>query len=145
MISAGAVAKEGIARKIGDRNSDSPKRIAVVTDVRPVLPPSDTPDALSTNVVVVDVPRTAPAVVAIASARSASLIRGSFPSLSSISALVAHPIKVPSVSKMSTKRNAHTIATKSNARRLEKSALKHCPKTEEIAPRLKLLHAGIRE
>ena len=56
MISAGAVAKEGIARKIGDRNSDSPKRIAVVTDVRPVLPPSDTPDALSTNVVVVDVP-----------------------------------------------------------------------------------------
>ena len=65
-------------------------RIAVVTDVRPVLPPSDTPDALSTNVVVVDVPRTAPAVVAIASARSAPLIRGSFPSLSSISALEEH-------------------------------------------------------
>ena len=56
MTSAGAVAKDGMARKIGDRNSDSPKRIAVVTDVSPVLPPSDTPDALSTNVVVVDVP-----------------------------------------------------------------------------------------
>ena len=50
------MANDGIARKIGDRNSDSPKRIAVVTDVSPVLPPSDTPDALSTNVVVVDVP-----------------------------------------------------------------------------------------
>ena len=53
---AGAVAKDGIARKIGDKNRDNPKRIAVVTAVRPVLPPSDTPDALSTNVVVVDVP-----------------------------------------------------------------------------------------
>ena len=31
MIRAGAVANDGIARKIGDRNSDSPKRIAVVT------------------------------------------------------------------------------------------------------------------
>ena len=43
------MANDGIARKIGDRNSDSPKRIAVVTDVSPVLPPSDTPDALSTK------------------------------------------------------------------------------------------------
>ena len=61
MTSAGAVAKDGMARKIGDRNSDSPKRIAVVTAVSPVLPPSVTPDALSTKVVVVEVPRTAPA------------------------------------------------------------------------------------
>ena len=60
MIRAGAVAKEGMARKIGDRNRDSPKKIAATTDVRPVLPPSATPDALSTNVVVVDVPNTAP-------------------------------------------------------------------------------------
>ena len=37
-----AVAKDGIARKIGDRNSASPNRIAVVTDVSPVLPPSVT-------------------------------------------------------------------------------------------------------
>lgn len=64
MINAGAVANDGIARKIGDRNNARPNRIAVVTAVRPVLPPSDTPEALSTNVVVVDVPRTAPAVVA---------------------------------------------------------------------------------
>ena len=67
MIRAGAVANDGIARKIGDRSSDNPKRIAVVTAVSPVLPPSVTPEALSTNVVVVDVPSTAPAVVAIAS------------------------------------------------------------------------------
>ena len=55
MISAGAVAKDGIARKIGDRNRDRPNKIAVVTAVSPVLPPSDTPEALSTKVVVVDV------------------------------------------------------------------------------------------
>ena len=61
---AGAVAKDGIARKIGDKNRDNPKRIAVVTAVRPVLPPSDTPEALSTKVVVVEVPRIAPKVVA---------------------------------------------------------------------------------
>ena len=71
---AGAVAKDGIARKIGDKNRDNPKRIAVVTAVRPVLPPSDTPEALSTKVVVVEVPRIAPTVVATASARSAPLI-----------------------------------------------------------------------
>ena len=123
MISAGAVAKEGIARKIGDRNSDSPKRIAVVTDVRPVLPPSDTPDALSTKVVVVDVPRTAPAVVAIASARSAPLIRGSFPSLSSISALEETPTSVPIVSKRSTNKNANKITMKSSEKIPLKSSL----------------------
>ena len=65
---AGAVAKDGIARKIGDKNRDNPKRIAVV------LHPSDTPEALSTKVVVVEVPRIAPTVVATASARSAPLI-----------------------------------------------------------------------
>ena len=59
-IRAGAVAKDGIARKIGDRNRDSANRIAATTAVKPVLPPSATPDALSTKVVVVEVPRTAP-------------------------------------------------------------------------------------
>ena len=63
-IKAGAVANDGIARKIGDRNNDNPNKMAVVAEVSPVLPPSDTPDALSTNVVVVVVPRTAPTVVA---------------------------------------------------------------------------------
>ena len=47
------MAKDGIARKIGDRNRDRPNKMAVVTAVSPVLPPSDTPEALSTKVVVV--------------------------------------------------------------------------------------------
>ena len=59
--------------------------------VRPVLPPSDTPEALSTKVVVVEVPRAAPAVVATASASSAPLIRGSFPFSSSMPAFADTP------------------------------------------------------
>ena len=106
------MANDGIARKIGDRNSDSPKRIAVVTDVSPVLPPSDTPDALSTNVVVVDVPITAPTVVATASAISAPLILGSFPFSSSMSAFADTPISVPIVSNKSTNRNANKMTIK---------------------------------
>ena len=62
-----------MARKIGDNSRDRPNSTAVVIDVRPVLPPSDTPEALSTNVVVVDTPRTAPAVVPTASASNAPL------------------------------------------------------------------------
>ena len=112
MTSAGAVAKDGMARKIGDRNSDSPKRIAVVTAVSPVLPPSVTPDALSTKVVVVEVPRTAPAVVATASAINAPLICGSFPSSSSMFALEDTPIRVPIVSNISTNRKANTTTIK---------------------------------
>ena len=62
MISAGAVAKDGIARKIGDRNRDSPKRMAATREVSPVRPPSATPEALSTKVVTVEVPHIAPTV-----------------------------------------------------------------------------------
>ena len=69
-----------MARKIGESNNDAPNKTAVVTAVNPVLPPSETPEALSTKVVTVDVPSTAPAVVATASAISAPLIFGSFPS-----------------------------------------------------------------
>ena len=39
MTRAGAVANDGMARKIGERNSDSRKRMAVVMPVRPVRPP----------------------------------------------------------------------------------------------------------
>ena len=46
----------------------------VTTEARPVLAPAPTPAELSTKVVVVEVPNTAPAVVAIASARSACLM-----------------------------------------------------------------------
>ena len=43
--------------------------------VRPVRPPSATPEALSTKVVVVEVPNTAPTEVAIASESSAPRMR----------------------------------------------------------------------
>ena len=69
--------REGrMARKIGDNSRDSANSTAVVMEVRPVRPPSDTPEALSTKVVVVETPRTAPAVVPTASASNAPLIRG---------------------------------------------------------------------
>ena len=74
MISAGAVAKEGIARKIGERRRESANRIPEVRAVRPVRPPSATPEALSTKVVTVEVPHMAPTVVPTASESSAPLI-----------------------------------------------------------------------
>lgn len=67
IISAGAVANEGIAVKIGASNIEIKNNAAVVIEVRPVLPPAATPADDSTNVVVVEVPSTAPAVVAIES------------------------------------------------------------------------------
>ena len=57
MIRAGAVAKDGIARKIGDNSSDN-QRMAAIREVSPVRPPSATPEALSTKVVTVEVPHT---------------------------------------------------------------------------------------
>ena len=48
MISAGAVAKDGIARKIGERRRESANRIPEVRAVRPVRPPSATPEATDT-------------------------------------------------------------------------------------------------
>ena len=105
MISAGAVAKDGMAIKSVRGTSESRKSTDVVKAVRPVLPPAATPAEDSTKVVVVEVPRTAPAEVATASAISAGFIAGSLPSLSSIFAFVLTPIIVPSVSKRSTKRN----------------------------------------
>ena len=119
---AGAVAKDGIAKKIGDKNRDRPNRIAATMAVRPVRPPSATPEALSTKVVVVEVPNTAPTEVAIASESSAPRMRGSLPSLSSISALEATPIRVPNVSNRSTNRNANTTARKSKEAIFEKSS-----------------------
>ena len=124
-MSAGAVAKDGIAKKIGESNSDRAKSTAVVNAVRPVRPPSVTPEALSTKVVVVDVPRTAPKVVPTASAINAPLILGSFPSSSNIPAFVDTPIKVPSVSKISTNKKAKTTTKKFKENTFEKSSLKN--------------------
>ena len=144
-IKAGAVANPGIATKTGDKKIAIKNRKPVTTDARPVLAPSATPEELSTNVVVVEVPSTAPAEVAIASASNACLIFGSFPSLSSISALFATPISVPNVSNMSTNKNAKIITTKSSALIAETSALKHCPNVSPIEVRSKLDHDGNKE
>ena len=122
---AGAVANDGTAKNIGDNRRDNPKSIAVVNAVRPVLPPSETPDALSTKVVTVEVPRTAPAVVPIASASKAPFILGSFPSLSSIFAFVETPISVPIVSNISTNKNANMTTKSLSENILLKSNLKN--------------------
>ena len=123
-IKAGAVAKDGIAKKIGDKIIDIKNNNPVVIAVKPVLPPEATPEALSTKVVVVDVPKIAPTTVAIASARRAPFIRGNLPSLSSILASVDTPISVPSVSNISTNKKENIITMKLNVKILFHSNLK---------------------
>ena len=122
MTRAGAVAKAGMAMKNGDRKRDKAKRTATQTAVRPVRPPSLTPVALSTKVVVVLVPRTAPIVVATASARRAPLMRGRRPRSSSMLALDETPMSVPNVSKISTKRKANMTTRKSRLKTRLKSS-----------------------
>ena len=78
-----AVTAEVTTPNIGDKNNAKKNINAVDTAVNPVLPPSATPDALSTKVLTVLVPRHAPTVVPTASAKSAFLILGTFPSVKS--------------------------------------------------------------
>ena len=144
-MSAGAVAKFGMEQNSGERTMDTRNKNPVTTDARPVLAPSPTPEELSTKVVVVEVPSTAPAEVAIASANSAPLIFGSLPSLSNISALFATPIRVPSVSNISTNRKDNKIAIKSKILTEEKSAVKHLPKVLPIAVISVNPHTGYKE
>ena len=103
---AGAVAKLGMARNMGANKMAETNRPAAVMAVRPVRAPTATPAALSTYVVVVEVPRMAPTDVAIASAERALEARGSVPSLAMNPPLNDTPINVPSVSKKSTKKKA---------------------------------------
>ena len=114
MIRAGAVAAVGIMVKTGAKKRDRANIPAVDRAVRPVLPPSATPEADSTKVVTVEVPRQAPAKVPTASAIRALPTLGNFPSLSSIPALEATPARVPTVSKISTKRKVKTTMSISN-------------------------------
>ena len=120
MISAGAVANDGIAVKSGANNVE-------IRNKNPETPAA-TPEEDSTNVVTVEVPRTAPAVVATASAINAGLIPGSLPSSSSIPAFVLTPTKVPSVSNRSTNKKDNTMAIKLKIPTLPKSYWKHLPK-----------------
>ena len=128
MISAGAVANDGIAVKSGANNVEIRNKNPETTAVKPVRPPAATPEEDSTNVVTVEVPRTAPAVVATASAINAGLIPGSLPSSSSIPAFVLTPTKVPSVSNRSTNKKDNTTAIKLKIPTLPKSYWKHLPK-----------------
>ena len=89
-----------------------------------VLPPSEIPDDDSTNVVMVEVPSTAPTMVPMESASKAPFIPLSSPFSSSIFALEAQPISVPRVSNTSTKRKANITTKKSAVYINEKSS---CP------------------
>ena len=112
MTSTGAVATAGTQATNGVKNRASRNRLPTVTAVSPVRPPSATPAALSTYVVVVLVPRAAPATVASESASSAPRTLGRLPVSSSMSALPATPTSVPAVSKRSTKVKVSTTVTR---------------------------------
>ena len=144
-IRAGAVANEGIAVKIGAKRTETRNRRPVTRAVSPVRPPTATPAEDSTNVVTVEVPRTAPDVVPIASARRAGFILGSLPFSSSILALALTPISVPSVSNMSTKRKEKIITMKSKIRTEEKSNLKHRQNVSPSFEKSVVEKVGMRE
>ena len=92
-----------------------------------------------------EVPKIAPTNVAIASANKACLMRGSFSSLSSMSAFVATPTKVPIVSNISTKRKANKMAMKLLMLTPEKSALNTCPKVRENLEKSVMARDGYKE
>ena len=68
IIRTGAVAAVGTRPRNGEATIATRNSTPVVKEVRPVRPPSETPAEDSTKVVTVEVPRTAPQAVAIASA-----------------------------------------------------------------------------
>ena len=107
---APVVAAEGMSRKSGERKSARMKSTAVDSAVIPVRPPSAIPAPLSTKVVTVDVPQTAPMEVARASAIIACLMFFTLPSLSIISVLAAAPMSVPTVLKISMKTRAKIVS-----------------------------------
>ncbi len=115
IINAGAVAALGIIVVIGYMKIHNKKNIAVKKLVKPVLPPASIPAALSTYVVVFDVPNNAPILVAIESANNAFSIFVLKPFESSIASMSSClntpllspvPINVPIVSNVSDKLNA---------------------------------------
>ena len=70
-IKDGAVACDGTTDTSGENKAVNANKVAVTTLVSPVLPPAPIPAVLSTNVVMLEVPSTAPKAVAIESERSA--------------------------------------------------------------------------
>ena len=120
-ISAAAVACAGMARNRGAKSNATAKQMAAVKLVSPERPPTFTPEALSTKVVVVLEPKQAPRVVATASAVSIVSSLGIEPSLFTIPAFSHTPTRVPSVSKRSMKSNVNTRIIISTDSSLEKS------------------------
>ena len=113
IINTADVACVGIAINNGAKNSDNKNNTPVVIAVKPVLPPSPIPEALSINEVTVDVPSKAPVVVPIASANIASLALGILPFSSKRFPFSATPTKHPTVSNKSTNNNVNTAITMS--------------------------------
>ena len=105
IIRAGAVAAGGISKNTGENKRAIKKNTPVVRAVRPVFPPAATPEELSTKLVTVEVPNMAPKIVPTASANKACFTRGMVPFLPVRPARSATPTSVPTVSKISTKRN----------------------------------------
>ena len=117
---AGAVAAEGIALTKVARNALMKKQIATTTLVRPVRPPAPIPEALSTKVVVLEVPKMEPMEVAMASANRALSIFDLKPELESMAFSSSSlkmplrrpvPMKVPRVSKVSEMLNAKIVTS----------------------------------
>ena len=114
MKRTGPVAAPGMARNKGENSRAIAKHKAIVNEVKPVRPPSETSEALSMYVVVVLVPNMAPATVATASAMSTLLMPSTLPFSSTIPDFTDTPTTVPMVSNMSMKRKVNTMATMSH-------------------------------
>src|SRR5699024_11420825 len=71
IINAGAVISVVMTARIGEKNKAIAKQVAIITDVKPVLPPTAIPAEDSTLVAGVDVPSIAPATLAEQSASNA--------------------------------------------------------------------------
>ena len=112
-----------MARKRGEKSSARTKHIAAENAVRPVRPPAPTPDALSTYVVVVEVPRQAPQTVAMESAMNILSMPSTLSPLVMRPALWDTPMMVPIVSNISMNRNVRTTTSISQDNTFEKSNL----------------------
>src|SRR5699024_7897170 len=126
---AGAVTSGVTTLNNGEKNNASRKNPAVTIDANPVLPPTPTPEVDSTKDVVVDVPKIAPATVAVESANRALPARGNL--LSFIKpACVATATSVPAVSKKSTNKNVK-ITTSICKVKISPKLTNACPNVED--------------
>ena len=125
MIREGAVPAAGTTPISGAKNALTTNRIATTTAVKPVRPPEPIPAALSTKVVVLEVPKIAPKIVPIESAKRALSILElkPFPSSKAFSSSAEKipvrrpvPINVPIVSNVSDRLKAK-IVIKTSGRR----------------------------